>query len=84
VEEVVKVLSMGAKKYSRANWVMVPDAKNRYFAAAMRHLRAWQDGEKSDEDSKLNPLAHAMCCLIFLLWFDMHHVTPQQKDGDGA
>jgi hypothetical protein len=45
-EEVVRVLTSGAKKYSPENWRLVPNGKNRYFSAAMRHIAAWQAGER--------------------------------------
>lgn len=67
---VVRVLTFGAKKYARDNWKYVEDAENRYFAAAMRHLTAWQQGERLDAESGESHLAHALCCLIFLSWFD--------------
>jgi hypothetical protein len=70
IEPIVKVLTFGAKKYSKANWKHVPDAKDRYFAALLRHLEAWQRGERFDSESGESHLAHAGCCLVFLLWFD--------------
>jgi hypothetical protein len=33
VEEIVKVLDFGAKKYARDNWRHVDNAENRYLAA---------------------------------------------------
>jgi hypothetical protein len=68
---VVDVLTYGAKKYDPNNWQKVPDAKNRYFAAAMRHITAWWEGEKFDPESGIHHLGHAMCNLIFLMWFDL-------------
>lgn len=70
VEEVVKVLTYGARKYSVDNWKLVPRARDRYFSAAMRHLVAWRKGEKVDGEWGFSHLAHAICCLIFLLWMD--------------
>ena len=70
VKEVVDVLTFGAKKYEPENWKKVPDARNRYFAAAMRHLTAWWEGEKKDTETGLSHLAHAVCCLLFLIWLD--------------
>ena len=67
---VVKVLTFGAKKYARDNWMHVPDAKNRYSAALMRHFAAWQSGEKVDEETGLSHLHHIGCCLVFLIWFE--------------
>ena len=70
VGRIVEVLTFGASKYSPGNWKMVPNAKDRYFAALMRHLEQWQAGEKVDKESGLLHLAHAGCCLLFLLWFE--------------
>lgn len=66
-EEIVKVLTFGAKKYQRDNWVKVPDGENRYLAAALRHLAAHQAGERSDSESGESHLAHAACCILFLI-----------------
>ncbi len=70
VGKIVDVLGFGAKKYGPRTWQKVPEPKDRYFAAAMRHLVAWQCGEKNDPESGLHHLAHAGCCILFLLWFD--------------
>ena len=67
---IVKVLTFGAKKYARDNWMYVPDAKNRYSSALMRHFAAWQSGEKVDEETGLSHLHHIGCCLVFLIWFE--------------
>ena len=60
------VLSYGARKYSRDNWL-----KNRsyvrYYDACLRHLFAWWSGEDKDPESGLPHLAHAGCCLMYLL-----------------
>jgi hypothetical protein len=67
LREVVKVLTHGAKKYSRDNWKHVPDSTNRYTDAAYRHIEAWRMGETVDEESSHHHLAHAICCLMFLI-----------------
>ena len=69
VERIVDVLTYGAKKYAPNNWQKV-EPVDRYFAAAMRHLSAYRQGEKIDPESGLPYLAHAACSLIFLIWFD--------------
>lgn len=72
IREIVKVLTYGAKKYSDYNWTRVEPFKERYFAALMRHLDAWRtDGETHDPESGLHHLAHAGCCLVFLLWYEL-------------
>lgn len=70
ISEVVDVMTYGAKKYSEYNWQKVDRPNARYTAAAMRHIVAWSLGEKKDPESGKHHLAHAICCLLFLIWFD--------------
>jgi hypothetical protein len=65
-----QVLSHGAAKYGSDNWRKVPDGQNRYYAAAMRHLLAWKQGERVDQESGLSHLAHALTCITFLIEFE--------------
>ena len=67
VEAVVRVLGLGAVKYAPDNWRKVPEHRTRYFSACMRHLVAWQEGEQLDPETGENHLAHAACCVLFLL-----------------
>jgi hypothetical protein len=71
LKSVVEILTIGAQKYERDNWKHVPDAKRRYFDATMRHLWDWKCGEKYDEETNKNHLAHAICNLMFLLEKDL-------------
>lgn len=66
----VEVLTFGAGKYSPGNWRHVEKWRERYFAAARRHLAEWQAGEKFDPETGINHLAHAMCCVAFMLELD--------------
>ena len=70
-DEVVKVLTIGARKYAPDNWKKVPNARQRYIDAAFRHMSAYAGGEKLDAETGKNHLAHAVCCLLFLLAFDL-------------
>jgi len=65
--QVVDVLTHGAQKYAPENWRYVQDAEQRYFAAAQRHLWAHKRGELNDPETGLPHLAHATCCLMFML-----------------
>ena len=71
LDEVVKVLTIGARKYAPDNWKKVPNARQRYIDAAFRHMSAYAAGEKLDDETGKSHLAHAMCCLLFLLAFDL-------------
>jgi hypothetical protein len=79
LRELVRVLGWGAWKYSPDNWKLVPDARARYYAAAMRHLEAWRAGEwenverhakdGEEREHRAPHLAHVLCCVMFLLAF---------------
>ena len=73
VEQVVRVLDFGAKKYARDNWKHVADADRRYLAAAFRHLAAHAKGEVNDPETGISHLAHAGCCVLFLLSLEQSH-----------
>lgn len=66
---MVRVLEFGAKKYAVDNWKKVPDAENRYREALLRHVVAYASGEEVDPETGESHLAHAACCVLFLLWF---------------
>ena len=70
IGSVVDVLTYGAAKYDADNWRRVPDACRRYFAAMQRHLTARLEGEVLDPETGMPHLAHACCCLIFMLALD--------------
>jgi hypothetical protein len=69
LNDLVKVLTFGAKKYDRHNWKKVENAEQRYFAAAQRHLWAVLRGETHDPESGEHHYAHALCCIMYLLEF---------------
>ena len=71
VEEVVKVITYGAVKYKPNNWQHVENYKDRYYAACQRHLVEWKKGIKIDGESGLRHLAHAACCIIFILYLEL-------------
>jgi hypothetical protein len=69
LKEITKVLMAGAVKYLPDNWKKVPDSINRYKEALLRHVIADAEGELVDKDYGLLHLAHAGCCILFLIWF---------------
>lgn len=71
MQEYIKVLEYGAVKYAENNWQRVPNATTRYYDAAMRHIDAWWQGEMDDPETGMPHLAHAMCCITFLMWLEI-------------
>lgn len=69
-QEVAKVMTYGKKKYSANNW-RGGIAYSRLYAAARRHMSAWNGGESTDPETGLSHLAHASCCLMMLLEFEV-------------
>ncbi len=60
--EMGRVFAHGAQKYGENNWALCDDPR-RYEAAAMRHLVAYIDGQKTDPDTGYSHLAHCACSL---------------------
>lgn len=79
MQAVVRVLEFGAKKYGVGNWEHVPLLRTRYFDAAQRHLLAWWEGERTDADTGESHLAHAACCVLFLLAVELQKQHPRAK-----
>lgn len=67
LEEVAKVLTVGAKKYAPDNWKRVPDGEYRYKNALGRHFIEFLKGNELDEETGLHHLAHLICCAMFIL-----------------
>lgn len=65
--EVAKVLTFGAQKYAPGNWKIVENGPERYLDASLRHVFAYMAGESGDSETSLSHLAHAICCLMFIL-----------------
>lgn len=77
--DVEAVLQHGAKKYAPDNWKLVlaePGGVERYKQACLRHIKAMYDGERTDPDSGLPHAAHALCCVLFILYAKAEEVTP--------
>jgi len=69
LEETARVLTFGAEKYSARNWELGM-AWSRPFGAMMRHMWAWWGGEDKDPETGYSHLAHAACCIAFLVAYE--------------
>jgi len=71
LNEAARVLAFGAEKYGRYNWAK-GILYSRVFSALLRHLWSFWRRDRSDPETGLHHLAHAMCCLMFLLHYEMN------------
>jgi hypothetical protein len=71
VEEISKVLSFGAKKYSEENWKKGMSIK-KCMSSLLRHAFAYMCGERNDPESGLSHIAHIGCNVFFILWYEKH------------
>lgn len=68
-EELAKILTYGAAKYEPNNWKKCKDSTY-YWDAMYRHLQQHRLGEVVDKESGFNHLSHALCNLMFLVYFE--------------
>jgi len=66
------VYTRGAEKYGTDNW-RKGIAWSRIIGACLRHIFMWLMGEDKDTETGLSHLAHAACCLDFLLEYEDTH-----------
>ena len=71
LNQIAQVLEFGANKYGDRNWERGMNW-SRPFSALMRHMWAWWRGEDRDPETGLSHLAHAGCCILFLLTYQGH------------
>lgn len=79
VEDIVKVYTAGAEKYSDNSWQNLENGYQRYKAAMLRHLLEYEKGNKVDEDTGCHHLSQVAWNAIALLWLDKHG---KGKDND--
>ena len=68
---IAEVLTIGAQKYSIDNWKSATaDDQCRFIDALLRHILAYNSGEKLDPETNKSHLLHAACNLMFLHHFE--------------
>ena len=83
LEETAQVLTFGAQKYSAHNWAQGA-SWSRYFSAMMRHMWAWWRGEDNDPETGYSHLAHAACCLGFLMAYQRRSIGKDDRLKGGV
>ena len=82
LEEVARVLTYGAVKYSERNWERGM-SWGRPFGALMRHMWAWWKGENCDPETGYSHLAHALCCITFLMTYERRGIGKDDRHKVG-
>jgi len=68
LEGIAKIFTFGAKKYNDYNYKNGEGLDwSRPYAAMIRHLNAWNDGEDKDPETGQSHLYHAGCCIMMLI-----------------
>ena len=76
---IAEVLTYGMKKYARDNWKKCTKKEiKRYHAALLRHITAWNMGEKIDPESGLSHLKHALTNLAIIQYLEEHKYKPKE------
>jgi len=78
IKAIADVLTYGANKYHAHNWCQGADW-SRYIDAMQRHINAWVCGEDIDPESGHHHLAHAGCCLLFLLSYQINGIGKDDR-----
>lgn len=78
--ETAQVLRFGAAKYGVRNWEKGM-SWGRVFGALMRHMWAWWGGEATDPETGRSHLAHAACCLMFLMAYEARGLGTDDRLG---
>jgi hypothetical protein len=78
LEQAAQVLAYGALKYNDNNWAKGA-SWGRYFSAMMRHMWAWWRGENNDPETGYSHLAHAACCLGFLMAYQQRNIGEDDR-----
>ncbi len=78
LEPMVRVLEMGAKKYSEDNWKIGLN-RSEILESTMRHLTALMDGELLDKESGISHMAHIQCNAMF---YNYHEANNSFTKGE--
>lgn len=77
IEQIVFILTKGAEKYASRNWEKGL-SYGRVYGALQRHLSEFWKGNDVDKEWQAHHLAHAGCCVLFLLSYELR----QMKEFD--
>jgi len=69
LDKVAQCFTKGAEKHDDEGWKTIPNAKEKYFAAAMRHIAAYRGGQVVDTETRQS---HLTCAISNLMIVNYH------------
>lgn len=85
VEEIIKVMKFGEVKYARGNFASSTGLSyTRLLNALVRHTFSFMRGEDLDPESGLHHMAHAGCCVLFILHYIVNPGKYTSNDDRGS
>lgn len=78
LEELGKVLAMGAEKYAEHNWTNGMKWL-RCYASLQRHAQAWEAGNSFDRESGLHHMAHVAINAMFIYIYQLHNIGEDNR-----
>jgi hypothetical protein len=81
LEPMVRVLEMGAVKYSPDNWKIGLN-RDEILESTMRHLTALMDGELLDKESGMSHMAHIQCNAMFYNYHEANNSFTRTEEDE--
>lgn len=77
--ELSRLLTIGAKKYDRNNWLKA-ETLDVYVDALERHLLLWKSGENTDEETGIHHLVCVACNAMFIFVMQVRGLSKDRRD----
>jgi len=77
-------LFAGRTKYGHLNWRSTPVCASVYYAALLRHMGKWWEGQDYDPDDGTHHIGNGLACLAILIdaWVCGTLIDDRQFNGD--
>ena len=83
IEDIVRVYTFGAEKYTPNSWQNLENGYDRYKAALLRHMNCIENGELYDKESGLLHTSHIMWNAVAMNYFLKKNKKIIYKDVPG-
>lgn len=81
LNSVALAIASGLDKYPRDDWKREDLNLQEYASKAIRHTYEWLEGRDADPESGVDPLAHAVADLLFVIWHNQNWSGKAKRPG---